>query len=94
MKLLSPLQEPLQVDGDGVGPGQLAILLPPSLHHQGDVETQEESDGETCGLLPAPSYQLLKLDLLLLLQAEPGNVFITGNVQWRGLSLPVYHGYD
>ena len=29
-----------QVVGDGVGPGQLAVLLPPSLHHQRHVEAQ------------------------------------------------------
>ena len=37
-----------QVVGDGVGPGQLAVLLPPSLYHQGHVEAQQESDGDSC----------------------------------------------
>ena len=90
-QLSSPLQQTLQVDGDGVWPGQLAVLLPPPLHHEGDVETQQEGDGQTCRLFPAPSDQLLKVDLLLLLQTEPANVFITGNVQVGGLSIPVYH---
>ena len=49
------LDQTLQVDGDGVGPGQLAVLLPPSLHHQRHVEAEEKSDGNSCALIPTPS---------------------------------------
>ena len=38
----------LEVDGDGVRPGQLAVLLPPPLDHQRHVEAEEEGDGEPC----------------------------------------------
>ena len=31
-----------QVDRDGIGPGQLAVLLPPSPHHQRHVKPQQE----------------------------------------------------
>ena len=55
----------LEVDGDGVWPRKLAILLPPSFHHKGDVETEKEGDGKTRRLVPAPSDQLLQLDLLV-----------------------------
>ena len=49
------LHQTLQVDGDGVGPGQLAVLLPPPLHHQGDIEPQQEGDGDSSALVSTPS---------------------------------------
>ena len=44
----------LEIDGDGVWPGQFAVLLPPSLDHQGHVEAKQEGDGDPCALSPAP----------------------------------------
>ena len=48
------LHQPLQVDGDGVGPGQLAVLLPPPLDHQRDVEAEEEGDRNSSALVSTP----------------------------------------
>ena len=48
------LDQPLQVDGDGVGPGELAVLLPPPLDHQRDVEAEEEGDRNSSALVSTP----------------------------------------
>ena len=41
--LLVPLHhQPPEEEGHGVWPGQLAVLLPPSLHHKGDIESKQE----------------------------------------------------
>ena len=45
----------LEVYGDGVWPGELAVLLPPPLDHQGHVEAEEEGDGDPCVSM-APHY--------------------------------------
>ena len=46
-------------EGETVRPGQEAVLLPPPLHHQRDVEAEEEGEGEP-GVHPAapPDQQL------------------------------------
>ncbi len=48
----------LEIDGDGVWPGQLAVLLPPPLDHQGHIETQEEGDRYPRALSPTPPKKL------------------------------------
>ena len=40
-------EEGAKVDGDGVGPGELAVLVPPTLHNHRHVETQDERQGKT-----------------------------------------------
>ena len=44
----------LEIDGDGVWPGQLAVLLPPPLHHERHVEAEQEGDGHARALCAAP----------------------------------------
>ena len=39
---LAPGDGGLEQHGHLVRPGQLDVLLPPALHHQGDVESEEE----------------------------------------------------
>ena len=44
----------LEIDGDGVWPGQLAVLLPPPLDHERHVEAKQEGDGHARALCAAP----------------------------------------
>ena len=44
----------LEIDGDGVWPGQFAVLLPPPLDHQGHIEAKQEGNRDPCALSPAP----------------------------------------
>ena len=44
----------LEVYGNGVWPGELAVLLPPPLHHQGHIEAEQERDGDPGALVPTP----------------------------------------
>ena len=44
----------LEIDGDGVRPGQLAVLLPPPLHHERHIEAEQEGDGHARALCATP----------------------------------------
>ena len=59
------LDEALQVDGDGVGPGQFAVLLPPPFDHQRDIESQEKGDGDPSALIATPSARQTFILILL-----------------------------
>ena len=69
--LLSPGDQTSQEEGEAIRPGQEAVLLPPPLHHQRDVEAEEEGEGHPSVDLAAPPGKLLKYQLLSISQGQP-----------------------
>lgn len=57
-------------DGDGVGPGDAGVLVPPALHDDGDVEAQHEGQRDEVAVRLAVLDHGLEHNLLLLVEGQ------------------------
>lgn len=57
--------------GDGVGPGDARVLVPPALHDDGDIEAQHERQRDQVAVRLAVLDDGLEHPLLLLVEGQP-----------------------